>query len=280
MTRTAYAALTFAVAAVVSGCGLLGGTVLTDGDLSGSVTTESRDATDFTMVDLRGSGTVDVTLGEEFSVSVTTDTALLEHLTTDVSGSTLVLDQDFTFMGTVPDVHYDVTMPSTRNLEVSGSGIITAEGIDNDTVTLAVTGSGDVIAAGRAVNVEAEVTGSGSVDASALAVSRGTVTITGSGEAIMDISSELTVEVIGSGTVTATGTAEIVEIDISGSGDVQGRRMTANEAQIVISGAGDVELGVRDVLDVRITGSGDVIYYGEPSVDVENQGIGTVTAGT
>ena len=79
----------------------------------------------------------------------------------------------------------------------------------------------------------------------------------------MDVSS-LALEVVGAGDIRVSGRAKDLSIDISGSGDVDTSKLTAEKAVISISGAGDVSAYVTEDVDVSITGSGDVTIKGNP----------------
>lgn len=62
----------------------------------------------------------------------------------------------------------------------------------------------------------------------------------------------------GSGDVTASGSARSVQIDVSGSGDVDLAALTTVDADVQVSGSGDVRVGPTGKAAVDISGSGDV----------------------
>jgi hypothetical protein len=62
----------------------------------------------------------------------------------------------------------------------------------------------------------------------------------------------------GSGDVTARGSARAVQIDVSGSGDVDLAALATVDADVRVSGSGDVRVGPTGKADVDISGSGDV----------------------
>ena len=79
----------------------------------------------------------------------------------------------------------------------------------------------------------------------------------------VDVSS-LALEVVGAGDIRVSGRAKDLSIDISGSGDVDTSKLTAEKAAISISGAGDVSAYVTEDVDVSIAGAGDVTVKGNP----------------
>lgn len=88
----------------------------------------------------------------------------------------------------------------------------------------------------------------------------------------------LGLDIRGSGSVAATGTAQTVELDISGSGDGRLKNLIAQSARIAIRGSGDAEVTAQTDADVSISGSGDVELYGHPTMRrSEVRGSGSIT---
>jgi hypothetical protein len=71
---------------------------------------------------------------------------------------------------------------------------------------------------------------------------------------------------------------EILDIHISGAGDVEAFDMEVRVCNIRISGVGDCELNVVNTLDVNISGVGNIRYMGNPEVSTDVSGVGNVTA--
>jgi hypothetical protein len=82
--------------------------------------------------------------------------------------------------------------------------------------------------------------------------------------------------VSGSGRVTLDGTVDMVELDVSGSGGVFARELTAIDADVSISGSGNIELTATGLVTGNLSGSGKLTLWGDPSVDVETSGSGDV----
>jgi hypothetical protein len=278
-SRIAAALAASAVAIALSGCGVFDQPLLDNGDLSGTSTTQERDVRDFTGVELRGSGDVTVEVGPEFSVTVTTDSGLQEHITTTVKNDTLVIHQKFSWIGASPDIEYTVTLPELDTLTLAGSGAITATKVDADHLTVESAGSGAITATGTASSASAELAGSGLIDLTGLDLEDATVEIAGSGTASISAQHSLEAEIAGSGNIIADGRVTTLSVDIAGSGDFLGKDLVARDARIDIAGSGDVYAGVRATLAVSTVGSGDVVYYGSPKIEFDNVGSGTVTAG-
>jgi len=68
----------------------------------------------------------------------------------------------------------------------------------------------------------------------------------------------------GAGDLTMEGQVDQLEINISGAGDVDTRKLRARSADVTISGVGDADISVEEELDARVSGVGDLRYYGDP----------------
>jgi hypothetical protein len=76
----------------------------------------------------------------------------------------------------------------------------------------------------------------------------------------------LSIDISGSGDVTATGTTLSLDLDISGSGDAQLGQLIADEARVDVSGAGDATIAPRNEASIEVSGAGDVVLMTRPPV--------------
>jgi Putative auto-transporter adhesin, head GIN domain len=75
---------------------------------------------------------------------------------------------------------------------------------------------------------------------------------------------DLELVVDGAGDVEIDGKAKRVDIVINGAGDIDARHLEADDAEVSVNGAGDVSVFARKSADVSINGVGDVDVYGDP----------------
>lgn len=89
---------------------------------------------------------------------------------------------------------------------------------------------------------------------------------------------ELKFAISGSGDILVNDVFEVekVLINISGSGKADLLKVDSKEAEVDISGSGNVNLTVQDKLKAKISGSGKVYYNGSPDVDAKVSGSGKV----
>lgn len=172
-----------------------------------------------------------------------------------------------------------ITVKEIDGLSVSGSGDMVVENrIRCNALKLSVSGSGSLKVETDAGDTEANVSGSGDM------IVRGTLAsfssnISGSGKIEMNatISGIAAFEISGSGKAVATGNASGVDADISGSGKVLAADLETSKCRVRISGSGLVEINVKDELDAKISGSGDVRYRGNPAhINAHSSGSGSV----
>lgn len=206
---------------------------------SGEVVTESRSVEGFDGIDLRGSGEVRITVDGTESLTIEAEDNIIDHLTSEVSGSTLILGVDRPITAT-EDIIYTVTMISLNDIEISGSGAIEVAEFSTEDIAVEVSGSG----AASVTDVAAE---------------------------------SVVVRISGSGSVSISGDADALDLSIGGSGSFGGERLEVDTGDVDISGSGSATINVREILDVRVSGSGNVEYLGDPSVSIDTSGSGSVS---
>ncbi len=190
---------------------------------SGSFKTEARPVAEFSAIRLSdvGARVVIERTGIE-SLEVTADDNLVSLFTSEVKDGTLYLSvaKDRSISGKRPV--YKVTVSDLRQLGVSGSGTVEATGLDGESLSMSVAGSGDIVAAGRVDDLTISISGSGSCNAADLKAQRAKVAVRGSGDLTVNAADELEAIVSGSGSIWYVGSPKITP-SISGSGSIQQR---------------------------------------------------------
>jgi Putative auto-transporter adhesin, head GIN domain len=92
------------------------------------------------------------------------------------------------------------------------------------------------------------------------------LTLTGSGNIIVTgIDAErLEVTLPGSGTLTGSGSATLLDVKVDGSGTVQFTGLAANDVRAAVSGSGSIFVTATESLDASVSGSGAILYTGNP----------------
>lgn len=187
---------------------------------SGVPAAQARDVPSFGAVDLAGGNNVTIHVGGKQAVVVRADDNLLDRVTTRVEGGTLVIGTTpGSFVGRSPMV-VNVTVPELNGLTLSGSGIVTADGIDTDRLTVALPGSGVLRASGKTLALEVRHTGSGDAQLGGLVASDAHAVLSGSGRIVLTATERLNAAVPGSGAIFYGGDPAQVTTDVTGSGVV------------------------------------------------------------
>jgi len=108
------------------------------------------------------------------------------------------------------------------------------------------------------------------------------VTLSGSGQISVSRieAARLTVTLPGSGALYASGTATRLDVTLGGSGLAQLSGLTARDAHAAVTGSGLIRVTATAKLNATVSGSGAVIYGGNPSQVTRNvTGSGAVIPG-
>lgn len=192
----------------------------------------------FDGIELNIAADVFISQGSEFKVVAEGPEESVEDLETNVRNGNWIIDTRRCYRNN-EEITIFVTMPNLREVHHAASGDIIAETFFViDDIDLTNSGSGMIDLALEGDDVDARISGSG------------------------DIRIE--------------GTADRIDLFISGSGDWECFDYATRETDVTISGSGDAEVRVDDLLRVQISGSGDVLYKGTPDLEVSITGSGEV----
>lgn len=245
---------------------------------------ETRNVGDFTRISYRVPGKLYLKQGSPQKVELVGPSDVLKEIETEVSGDRLIIGKenrwnDWGWSGKV-DLTVYITVPTIEGVSVAGSGdLFCEEKINVGDLDLSVSGSGSMRLAFAATgNVEGDVSGSGDMDLKG-SCNNFDSDVSGSGKvyASLSIKDMADLGVSGSGRIQVQGNARTVKAGISGSGKVNAGELMADKCEVRISGSGDLEISVKEELDATISGSGSVVYYGEPKrVNTHSSGSGHV----
>jgi hypothetical protein len=209
---------------------------------------ERREVGTFSAVELRYFGQVFLHHGEHCGLEIEGDPDVVPKVRGEVRDETLLLEVGDNWLERLTSglllvanrpLRYHVTLPRLQSLAVAGSGDVGGDGWAGDHLRLRLSGQGEV-------------------RLTALAYRSLEATISGRGE------------------LQLAGEGEEARLTISGSAEVAAPDLRLDRAEIRIAGQGNVEVRVRERLDVRIAGFGTVRYHGDPTVKQVITGAGSV----
>jgi Putative auto-transporter adhesin, head GIN domain len=225
-THHGYLAL-IAVLTAVAVLALIGVVVLVNGGRSassgiqgsGTAVAQTRAVARFTGLDLAGSNNVTVIVGAPQSVVVHADSNLIDHVTTGVVAGTLVIGDTGNFTTRSP-MSVDVSVPSLTTLNLSGAGQISVTGINVPQLTVTISGSGLLYAAGIATRLDVTLSGDGQAQLSQLTARDVHAVVTGSGLVQVTARTSLDAAVPGDGEIVYGGNPPQVTTSVTGTGSI------------------------------------------------------------
>jgi hypothetical protein len=186
---------------------------------NGHLVTQQRGVGDFRAVSLRGAGDLVIQVGPRASLRVTADSNILPILVQRQRGEELILETRQSYRSRTKP-RYVLTVPSLHSVGIAGSGDARVEGVASERFSVAIGGSGRVVARGRTGRLALTIGGSGDIDARALPASSANVTIGGSGTAQLATNGPLSGTIAGSGSIRYLGRPSSIAVSKVGSGTV------------------------------------------------------------
>ena len=205
-------------------------------------TTETRDLQSFESIVLRGVGQLRIHQGKAPAIEISGSEREVAEIKTEVRDGELIIEPKDPVSALIPLV-YNVTVDKLEAVELAGAGQVISEGtLVVDSLDLRLSGNG-------------------------------------SAHLILDVD-KIETTISGSGKVFLQGSGERQELKMSGMGTYDAEDLQSKSATITLSGAGSVELGTLEELDVKISGAGRITYDGEPKVTQQIFGAGSVAQRT
>ena len=210
---------------------------------SGNVITETYTVSDFNKIQLDGAGQLVITQGSSESLEIQAEDNVLEQLTVDIQGSTLVLGfKEQPWRNRIiptKTIVYTLSVIDLTSIEINGAADLSLPALETSSLTIEINGAG---------NIEID-------------------------ELMAD---DLVVNLSGAGSMAISGEVDSQNIIIDGTGNYQAEDLKSQKTSIEISGLGNGQVWVEDSLDVTISGGGSVEYFGSPSVTRDVSGLGDI----
>jgi hypothetical protein len=174
----------------------------------------------FKSVELAGSNNVVIHVGGKQSVVVKADDNLLDVVTTEVHSGTLVIANTPGSFSTSTPMSVEVVVPTLDALTLAGSGNLVVDGIDAQSLAVALPGSGTLSGSGTAARLDATVGGSGTIQFTGVVARNVHAVVSGSGSIFVTATESLDGSVSGSGAILYAGNPQTVTKSVTGSGAI------------------------------------------------------------
>ena len=197
---------------------------------SGDVVTQTYDFSDFTGVHVASAFQAEIVRADDYSVEVTVDDNVIEHLQVEQKGDTV-------YIGLKPNLNLNratqkarITLPVLTDLDASGAAAVDLSGFQSSQ------------------NLQVDVSGASRVQG--------------------DIESgDLQTDVSGASTLRLTGSGEDADVKASGASTADLAAFSVANANANASGASRISLDVSGVLKAEASGASTVQYTGNPTVE-------------
>lgn len=227
-------------------------------------TTQSRQVSGFTSISSSGSFNVHVKVDGTESLKITGDESIINDIETTVSNGKLKIgtkDKISWRLFNNKKVDIYITAKSLSGLSNSGSGNIQLDGNLTGNAEIKASGSGNIIAAANASDLQISVSGSGNITSSVNA-------------------NQLDAAVSGSGALNLNGNVKTADIKVSGSGNIRAKELKTDAVGATISGSGSIYIVANKSINARVSGSGRLVYTGTATnVNSSTSGSGRVVKG-
>lgn len=227
-----YPILLVCLLAIVASCNLK--------TYKGDPITKARSVEQYSKIKIKGPFDVTIDPSKDGGLTITAPADAMADIETRIENGELILDiKNSGFMS--PEIEVVIGNNQLEAVAMSGSGSF----------------SGDL---GRVNSLSLVISGSGNLDVAVDA-------------------KKLTTIISGSGKINAGGQCEVLVAAVSGSGNINLDKLEARDADVRVSGSGGAKVNASGNLVAVVSGSGSVVYSGNPAqVDRTVSGSGNVTA--
>jgi len=253
-------------AMLFTGCNVIFTNSEDGGKGSGNLETRQYDFSDFTKVEISSAFDYEIERSNTYSISITADDNMFEHIEVTKQGDTLEIDlKPFLNFGTVT-LEATITMPELHGLDSSGATRGTITGFNSsDDLDLNVSGASKVnfsnITTG---DVKGDISGASKLEGE---ITTGNIDLIVSGASDIDFkitSHDLKLNASGASKVNLDGSGNDILVDTSGASRINLGNYSANDADISMSGASTCDINVNGRIDVDLSGASRLEYTGQP----------------
>ena len=209
---------------------------------SGRTTTQTYDFSDFDGLVIANAFEAEIVMSDSYSVEVTVDDNLLEHLRVEQKGKTvtIALEPNLAFSNTRQQAR--ITLPRLVSLDASGASRVDVSGFKTpDDVRVTVSGA---------------------------STARGDME-----------TGDLTADVSGASTLSLTGSGGDLNVEATGASTADLSDFTVTNATVEASGASRVLVNASGTLNANASGASSVRYAGDPTLGrIDESGASSITA--
>ena len=221
---------------------------------NGVMVTSEKVVSNFGKIQISGSTVVNYHESQIYRAVVTVDSNLEEYARVYTVGNTLKIGTKNGKACSFTNYTVDVYCPKLDAVSVSGSAHLNGmDKINTSTFALDVSGSVKINGAFKCDNFSAKISGSADMESHIEC-------------------NKFNADISGSGKLDVSGSAKEMKVSVSGSVTFSGKEFQTNNADVNISGSSNMSIWVLDNLKAYMSGSGKVIYRGNPKINYTGSG--------
>lgn len=217
----------------------LSGCIGSGGTGSGNVINETKKVSGFDQVALDGTGTLNITQGNNESLIIEAEDNVIRHIKTSVKNNRLMISYDNSTPTPTKPVIFHLNVKNLNYIDISGAAKLSADNMNADKLEIFVNGAAE----GNLTNLQLN---------------------------------NLILTISGAGKLNASGNADTQTITINGAGEYFAPSLNTLNTSVTINGAGKTTVKVSDLLNAIINGGGEVNYFGNPQLNQQINGIGQI----
>lgn len=187
---------------------------------------EVRNVSGFDGVDIGGTITAKVTVGQNFSVVVEAEKDILPKIITKVKNNDLIVKfekgfwKNRSYKSRKIKVRVTISLPALEDLDVSGASKASVSGVNSDKLTIDVSGASNVNIEGSAREIEVDLSGASSLMAKSLLSEVAEMDLSGASSAKINVTNSIRVDASGASSVRYLGDPQ-VQKDTSGASSIR-----------------------------------------------------------
>ncbi len=272
---------------------------------SGNIETREFDFTDFTKVEIGSAFEFEVVRSDSFSISITADDNMFEHIRVTERGGTLIIDvtsriswiRIFGFGSSTREAV--IRMPHLESLDVSGasqgnvSGFESNQDLDIDVsgaskvtfpdlaagdIDMDVSGASSVVLEGSVGNLEVDASGASHIELEILSAGDASLSLSGASSINGDLEADsIDFDLSGASSARLIGSAGDAIVEGSGASRFHLADLMLNDADVTLTGASIIDINLDGRLDISLSGASSLDYRGTPAMGrIEISGGSTV----
>lgn len=215
----------------------------------GDVVTRELDITDFTNVEVSHAFRVEIDRSDTYSVTITANENLFDHIDATKSGDTLKIGMKphLSIRGRIT-LEAKIAMPALKKLKLSGATKGTVKGFSSEEdFDLHLSGASNLDIDIEAGKTKLETTGASKLNGN-MKLGDADITLSGASRAELK------------------GSANNVDLDATGASKLDLADFVTNNTKVHLSGASRATVSVKGNLDLDLSGASRLEYAGNPTI--------------